>query len=114
MFPDLPSPPPSTPSSEKTNEQQTVGLRVPPNEEEAGMDRTRHSFVTNGGSGPGERGKHGSYSAGQGSDAVRRAVIQAQWGFVDEATQGAQGAHVTRSQQSSRAGSLTASKVWGA
>lgn len=95
--------------------QYAVGLRVPASEEETGMDRTRHSFATGGGhNGMGAGGhnerpsKQGSYT---GSDAVRRAVNKAQYGFMDDTSHGgvAPSAY-SRSQHSSRAGSLSTSK----
>lgn len=77
--------------------QVTVGLRVPISEEENGMEITRkNSFLST--------GKQGSNGGGnqQGMDAVRRAIAKAHLGVDDSFYAGS----ISRSQQSSRAGSL--------
>lgn len=86
--------------------QRVVGLRVPANEEETGMDRTRHNSFASAGPGHGGNGG-GKVGPVTGTDAVARAVAKAHMGWVDESVAGPQ--H-PRSQQSSRAGSLTTTK----
>lgn len=72
------------------------------------MDRTRHSFATTGSNDRGGGGAGGGGSRNGGMDAVRRAFSKAHWGVDETSFYG--GGGNSRSQQSSRAGSLSSSK----